>query len=214
MSWLTWVPTRGELPELPPLGVSGATPVMFLHGVLASPGNFEGAVRELTTRGVPVIAPAYGNRGTGDLLASFRELSALLRDEVLPVTHHLDIVGHSAGGRLGLQLAHHFPGRVRTLVGIGAAYRGVPLGVGRIAVIRHRIIGRIGGPAYRQLMVPAPLAASLPVGTRVVSLVSDADGIVPRTSAELGEVRRLHGVRHEHLPQQTEAILAALAWRE
>ncbi|MGP6174562.1 alpha/beta fold hydrolase [Corynebacterium sp. A21] len=214
MSWLTWIPTRGELPALAPLDGSGATPVLFLHGVLASPGNFEAAVRELNTRGVPVIAPAYGNRGTGDIRASFAELAALLSREILPVTQHLDIVGHSLGGRLGLQLAHHFPGRVRTLVGIGAAYRGVPRGIGRAAAVRHRIIARVGGPAYHQLMVLAPLAAEVPAGTRVVSLISDADIIVPASSASLGEVRQLHGVRHEHLPQQSSAILEALAWRE
>lgn len=214
MSWLTsFIPTRGVLPELPAIVPGGPTPVLFLHGVLASPGNFGDAIRALLEQGAPVIAPAYGNRGTGDIHASLRELRELLDARVLNHTGQLDIVGHSLGGRLGLELAHHYPTRVRTLVGIGASYRGVPRRDTPGAKLINHALGRVGGPAYRQLMVPAPLTADLPEHTRVVSLVSDGDTIVPPSSAELGEVHRLPGVRHEHLPQQTGAILRALAWR-
>lgn len=215
MSWLTTIiPTRGELPELPGLVPGGPTPVLFLHGVLASPGNFEGAIRALLEQGVPVIAPTYGDRGTGDIHSSFRELQDMLATEVLSQHDQIDIVGHSLGGRLGLELAHHFPARVRTLVGIGAIYRGVPRGGTLGAKLFHTALGTLGGPAYRQIMVSTPMSAALPQHTRVISLVSDRDSIVPVSSAELGEIRRLKGVRHEHLPQQTEAILQALAWRE
>lgn len=214
MSWLTsLIPTRGVLPELPEILPGGPTPVLFLHGVLASPGNFEGAIRALLVQGVPVLAPTYGNRGTGDIHASLRELRELLDARLPDPTGQFDIIGHSLGGRLGLELAHHHPTRVRTLVGLGASYRGVPRRDTPGARLLNQALGRVGGLAYRQLMVPVPLRAELPAHTRVVSLVSDRDTVVPPSSAELGEVHRLPGVRHEHLPQQTGAILRALAWR-
>lgn len=184
---------------------------MFLHGVLASPGNFEPAVRALVDRGAPVLAPAYGNRGTGDIHDSLEQLTQLLEEAALP--GRLDIVGHSLGGLLGLRLAHRFPGKVRTLVGVGTPYRGVPLGQGGLGPLLRAALGVIGGPAYRQMMVESPFPTPLPAKTRVVSVVSDIDRIVPPESAELGEVHRITGVHHEHLPQQREAILTALDWR-
>lgn len=189
------------------------TPVLFLHGVLASPGNFEGAIRSLAAAGIPVIAPAYGNRGTGDIERSLAELNSLLQAQVPDTVPHIDIVGHSLGALLGLRLAHLHPGRVRTLVGIGAAWHGVPLAPGRRGRLLRGALGIVGGRAYRQLLLEKPLTAEVPAGTRVVSVVSDADRIVPPHAARLGEVQPLTGVAHEHLPQQTEAILIALAWR-
>lgn len=184
---------------------------MFLHGVLASPGNFEPAIRALVDGGTPVLAPAYGNRGTGDIHDSLEHLTRLLADTAPP--GRIDIVGHSSGGLLGLRLAHRFPGRIRTLVGVGAAYRGVPLRQDRRGLLLRTALGVIGGPAYHQMMVKSLLPVALPAKTRVVSVVSDLDRIVPPESAELGEVHRITGIRHEHLPQQREAILAALDWR-
>lgn len=217
------MPTRGTLPELPPLcsaadssadpATAQRTPVLFLHGVLASPGNFEGAIRSLVATGTPVMAPAYGNRGTGDIDRSLAELNALLQSQVPDTVPRIDIVGHSLGALLGLRLAHLNPGRVRTLVGIGAAWHGVPFAPGRRGRLLRAALGIVGGRAYRQLLLEEPLSAEIPSGTRVVSVVSDADRIVPPHAARLGEVHSLTGVAHEHLPQQTEAILTALDWR-
>ena len=44
MGLLSWIPHRGTLPALPSLSEIAAgpgTPVVFLHGFLASPNNFE-----------------------------------------------------------------------------------------------------------------------------------------------------------------------------
>lgn len=189
------------------------TPVVFLHGVLASPGNFGCAVRALADSGAPVLAPAYGNRGTGDIDDSLAELVDVLRAEVPGDVARIDLVGHSLGGLLGLRLAHRFPGRIRTLVGVGAAWRGVPLAPGRRGRVLRGLLGAVGGPAYRQLLLSTPLTAEVPEHTRVVSVVSDADRIVPSATARLGEVHKITGIHHEHLPQQTGPILNALQWR-
>ena len=199
MSWLRWVPHRGTLP---PLSARPGTPVVLLHGLMGSPGNFERTARALVGLGAPVVAPLYGQRGTVTVEQSFEELIDVCRALPLPV----DIVGHSLGGLLGLRLAHEC--KVRTLVGVGACFKGLPLP--RRAL--RRAIPLVMGRGAGDLMTATPFDAAVPEGTRVVSLISDADTIVPAWSSELGEVRRLHGVRHEHLPGQADAILDALEW--
>lgn len=205
MSLLRWVPHRGCLPELPELP---GTPVVLLHGLLGSPGNFEVTARALIAAGVPVIAPEYGLRGTVPVERSLTELVDVLSPHLGP-SRTVDIVGHSLGGLLGLRLAHEFPGSVRTLVGVGAAFRGLP--APRNPVVR-RGIGTVMGRGALDLLTREPWAVEVPVGTRVVSIVSDADRIVPRESSGLGEIVEVRGVRHEYLPSLAGQISAALAW--
>lgn len=205
MSLLRWVPHRGHLPELPALP---GTPVVLLHGLLGSPGNFELTARALIAAGAPVIAPEYGLRGTVPVERSLTELVDVLSPH-LGSSRTVDIVGHSLGGLLGLRLAHEFPGSVRTLVGVGAAFRGLP--APRNPVVR-RGIGTVMGRGALDLLTREPWAAEVPAGTRVVSIISDADRIVPRESSDLGEVVEVHGVRHEYLPSLAREISAALAW--
>lgn len=201
MSLLLWLPTRGSLPDSPPCDEQDV-PVVFLHGTLASPGNFELPATELARLQVPFFAPAYGKRGTGDLDDSLREIVSFI--DSLPVPQ-VDIVGHSLGGLLGLQVAHARLGRVRTLVGLGACYRGVPL-----TYRFPRLVHWVGGPAYTQLTDTQRFEVREPEGTRVVSIVSSGDKIVPESSATLGEIIHIHGIRHEILPQQTQEIMRAL----
>lgn len=201
MSLLLWLPSRGSLPDSPPCDATDI-PVVFLHGTLASPGNFELPATELARLGVPFFAPAYGQRGTGDLDESRAELVDFILK--LPVSQ-IDIVGHSLGGLMGLKIAHALPGRVRTLVGLGACYKGVP-----ISYRFPRLVHWIGGPALTQLTKTTRFVLSEPKGTRVVSIISSADRIVPESSSTLGEIIHIDGVRHEILPQQTREIMAAL----
>ncbi|RSZ61587.1 alpha/beta fold hydrolase [Corynebacterium hylobatis] len=209
MSLLRWVPHRGTLPALPPLEQVEGTPVMLLHGLMGSPGNFEGTVHGLLDLGVPVVAPLYGRRGTVRIEQSFAELMEVT-GELLAERERIDIVGHSLGGHLGLRLAHEFPGRVRTLVGLGAAFRGLPLPPN--PVVRHGV-SIVMGRGAGDLMTSVPFEAVVPEGTRVVSLISDTDWFVPAASSEIGEVRRLRGTRHEHLPGLAGDIITALEWK-
>ncbi|AGF73391.1 alpha/beta fold hydrolase [Corynebacterium halotolerans] len=205
------MPHRGTLPELPPLADAPGTPVVLLHGLMGSPGNYERTARRLLDAGVPVAAPEYGRHGTVGLERSLAEITDGI-GEVLghSPTGRIDIVGHSLGGLMGLRLAHYLPGKVRTLVGLGAAFRGLP-------PARNRLlgwgIGTVMGVGARELMVPQPLDAVVPEGTRVVSIVSDADRVVPTDSSRLGELVEVHGVRHEHLPGLAAEITDALGWR-
>lgn len=209
MSLLRWVPHRGTLPPLPPLDQTEGTPVLLLHGLMGSPGNFERTARALLELGAPVVAPLYGQRGTVRLERSFAELLGFTGD-ILAGAERIDIVGHSLGGHLGLRLAHEFPGRVRTLVGVGAAFRGLPLPPN--PVVRHGV-SLVMGRGAGDLLTRVPFEAIVPEGTRVVSLISEVDRVVPAYSSEIGLVRRLPATRHEHLPGMAEDIIDALGWR-
>lgn len=174
--------------------------MLFLHGVLGAPGNFEAPIRMLIDAHIPVLAPCYGRRATVPVEESLAELRGLLTP-LGPV----DIVGHSLGAALGLRLAQDFP--VRTLVGLGAAFRGIPY---RGPDWLRRAAGVVAGPSLAQLLCAEPWPVEVPAGTRVVSIHSTIDRVVPASSSELGEVIALPGIRHEHLPQVTHPVLAAL----
>lgn len=192
-SRLLWLPRRGQLPSPIP---SAEPPVIVLHGTLGSPGNFEKLARALRARGRRVIGLEYGQRGTGDLAASEREVIEFISQFPL-----VDVIGHSLGGLMGLRAAHEL-GNVRVLLGLGAAWRGVPRSR------RGRLFGLVAGPAYHQLQQEFP--AHIPAGVSVVSVVSTADVIVPLESSALGHVIEVPGVSHARLPDQTEVIVTAL----
>ena len=59
------MPSRGRLPDLPE--PTGGVPVLFLHGVLGAPGNFEAPIKMLIDAQIPVLAPAYGRRATAPI---------------------------------------------------------------------------------------------------------------------------------------------------
>lgn len=204
------MPHRGELPELPPLTDARGTPVVLLHGLMGSPGNFERTVHRFLDARVPVAAPEYGRRGTVGLDDSLAEVTRSI-DEILALspTGRIDVVGHSLGALMGLRLAHARPGKVRTLVGVGAVFRGLPRARNPLLGWGIRVLMGVGA---RELMVPEPFDAVVPEGTRVVSIHSDADWVVPADSSRLGETVEIHGVRHEHLPGRAEEIWDALAW--
>lgn len=204
---MTWVPHRGTLPPLAPL--DGRTPVIVLHGLLGSPGNFAPTIAGLGD--VPVLAPAYGRHGTALIDDCLHELRPVFDAATLSSRRGVvDVIAHSYGALLALRLAHEFD--VRTLVGVGPAWRGVAFS--RSEGLR-RAVGRVAGPGAVQLLRRTPFEVSEPAGTRVVSLVSSGDRVVPRASSALGEVIELPDpVRHEHLPAQAEAIVSALRWRD
>lgn len=192
-SRLLWLPRRGTLPK--PIE-SEDVPVVVLHGTLGSPGNFERLAHALAERGRRVIGFEYGDRGTADLDVSAREVTQFLAQFEL-----VDVIGHSLGGLMALRAAHTL-GNVRTLIGLGASWRGVP------PTRFPQLLEWIAGPAFRQLQ--QRFEARVPEGTTVVSIVSDSDTVVPAWSSTLGKVITVSGVHHAHIPNQVETIIAQL----
>ncbi|QMV84627.1 alpha/beta fold hydrolase [Corynebacterium hindlerae] len=192
-SRLLWLPRRGTLPA--PID-SDEPPVVVLHGTLSSPGNFQKLAEELQAGGRPVIGLEYGQRGTADLDVCTDEVVKFLSQFPL-----VDVIGHSLGGLIGLRATQQLD-NIRVLMGLGAAYRGVP------RTLTGRVVGWFGGPAFLQLQ--RGFEAEVPTGVEVVSVLSTADTVVPRYSSVLGEVIEIAGVHHAHLPNRTEVIIPAL----
>ncbi|AFM08040.3 alpha/beta fold hydrolase [Corynebacterium pseudotuberculosis] len=203
MALLRWVPTRGRLPASPRFTEDSPIPVLFVHGTLGSPGNFERPAQRLVEQGRPFFAPAYGKHGTASLDSSLQELLVYVDALISRGVRQVDIVGHSAGGLLALRIAHARPGFVRKLVGLGAAFHGVPKNLRFKPVVKW-----IGGQALLQLTQKIP--AELPKDVELISVFSTSDFVVPAQSSKLGELVEIHGVRHEDLPRQADIILDAL----
>lgn len=204
------IPRRGILPEPLP-AARDDIPVVLLHGTVSSPGNFLPIALRLKNDGRRVIGIEYGHRGTDRLEICLLDIVTRLEDE-LGRNQRFDVVGHSLGGLMALQLAHlpQFAGRVRTIVGLGAYFKGQPVTLNRVL---RGCIDLVMGPSLSQLICDGPLAAAVPAGVRVISIVSDSDGIVPRWSSELGTVVTVAGVSHARLTRLADEVSGALAGR-
>ncbi|MCT1555108.1 alpha/beta hydrolase [Corynebacterium sanguinis] len=153
-----------------------------------------------------MIAPTHGARGTGAIDNSAEDVARTVLELPDTVTR-VDIVGHSSGGLIALRSLddERVRQRVSTLVGLGAAWRGTD----------HRawyrpdwLVGHILGQSFTELEdVGEPV---VPRGVDIVSLVSDADSVVPASSARLGRVVEISGVPHTQLPGCTTEVLRAL----
>ncbi|RNE49848.1 alpha/beta fold hydrolase [Corynebacterium alimapuense] len=208
MSLLRWLPHRGQLPDLP-ADIPG-TPVILLHGLMGSPGNFEVTARELIARNIPVVAPEYGQRGTVAVSQSLAEVARIIEPIIdASPRSQVDIVGHSLGGMLALRLAQQYPGKIRTVVGLGATFRGLPQPPNPL--LRHGIRAVMGRGAV-EIMTSTPFPVTVPKETRVVSVVSATDQVVPAASSELGDIISVSDTRHEYLPSLATEIISALDW--
>ncbi|WP_075727526.1 alpha/beta fold hydrolase [Corynebacterium aquilae] len=205
------IPRRGTMPTAAPLR-PGDYPVVFLHGSFGSAGNLEKPARRVAACGVPALAIEYSSRGVGDLYRGKQEIARGLRS-ILDTVERVDLVGHSMGGFMGLQVASmpEFAGRIGTLVGLGAPFKGHPLegtAITRFA-IRH-----LFGPAHDQLYAHVHQPARIPDELRVVSIISDADTVVARPVAEFGEIVEVSGIPHSLLSGLEEEVLEALDRKE
>ncbi|OIR41401.1 hypothetical protein BJP06_10015 [Corynebacterium sp. NML120713] len=152
-----------------------------------------------------MIAPGYGHRATAGIDASSQEIAAFL-DSL--AAQQVDVVGHSYGALIGLRAVQlsEIAARCGTIVGLGASWRGTH-GIARL--FPPRLVRVVAGDAFVELehFREEPVA---PSGTEIVSIVSDADRIVPAWSSRWGDVIEVPGVSHAALPLRTNEILAAL----
>lgn len=177
--------------------------MLFLHGVVGSPGNFELPAALLAARGQAFFAPAYGKRGTAALASSKRELLAVMDQLAARGIEELDIVGHSAGGRMGLLLAQERPHMVRRLVGLAAVYRSTTWPALRLPGARMVL----GDSAWDLAKSFSP---DLPEEVEAISFTGGLDVIVPRQVGTLGATYHLPHARHDQFPWFGNLIVQAL----
>lgn len=210
MTVLSQIQPRLELPPALPLHAE-LIPVVAIHGTFGSPGNFLQLSLTLQGRGIPVFGPSYAGRGVLGIKQGTAELKKFLLG-ILESCPQVDLVAHSQGGMQALALSQDpdLSGRIRTLVGLGACFKGMP---NTIPEWLKPLILEIGGPSYLELCDPAFAPEPVvPDTVRLVSLVSTADLVVPFSSSELGEVRVIAHYPHTQLPKAVRHILPALGY--
>jgi len=112
-----------------PTAAQAAEPVVLVHGTFGDSTNWGYIERQLDAR---TFAIDYGNRGTGDIATSARQLAAFV-DDVLARTgaSKVDIVGHSQGGMMPRYYVKNLggAGKVDDLIGLSPSNHGTDLSV-------------------------------------------------------------------------------------
>lgn len=160
--------------------------------------------KHLTSRGHDVVVPRLPRFGTHELA---RE-DAVVAEAVEAMGDGVIVVGHSAGGLLALRAAQNAEvgPHIRAVVGLGAAFLGAP-GPRFLRRLAYRL-----APATRGYSATRPWpVADVPETVTVVSVVSDADSVVPPEFSQVGEVVEVSGVPHGRLPAQHELIADLIA---
>ena len=123
MALFDWIPRLDPRKALPSSTGTSGTPVVLLHGAYSTPKAFGALAVALNEIGRPFIAPDYAHYGTGAFVDGLRDVTAICEG-----FRSFDIVGHSFGGIVGLQLLRQpeFVGKVSTIIGLGTPWRGLP----------------------------------------------------------------------------------------
>lgn len=128
---LALFPDLGYIPpqDFRPWTPGEKTPVMFIHGTIGAPGNFEKFVPEIKDR--RLFFAAYGLNGTRPLAECVAEVTSQILELVEKIqAPELILVGHSRGGLVAL-LAASDPRvskivHIQRIIGIGANFSGAP----------------------------------------------------------------------------------------
>jgi len=181
----------------------GGPPVLLIHGYFATRGSLHLLERRLVERGHVVMSFRLGAVFN---LGDIRDSAGLIARKVESIVAqtgvtHVDIVGHSMGGLVGLFYLKRLGGRhrVRRLVLMGTPTQGT----------WSALLGLITAPLGRaslQLLPGSPflreLAESpLPPGVDVVSIGALRDWLAPVASTVL------EGVRHIAIPTGHSGLL-------
>lgn len=167
-------------------------PVLLIHGYLATRGSLHLLERALAQRGHVVMSFRFGPINLGDI----RDSAGLIARKVESIiaqtgVTHVDIVGHSMGGLVGLYYVKRLGGRhrVRRLVLLGTPSQGTwsaifglvtaPLGLASLQLLP-------GSPFLRELA-----EAPMPPGVDVVSIGALRDWLAPVARTLLAGVRNI-----------------------
>jgi pimeloyl-ACP methyl ester carboxylesterase len=158
-----------------------APPVILVHGFLGTRGTMQPLTRRFQRDGRVVFSYAYGTFNLASIRRSAEDLVTHLRGicEKLDVPH-VDMVGFSMGGLIGLHAikfmqGHHY---VRRLVMMGSPLRGTWLGLAGVAtvgVMSPSVWQVLPGSAFLEDLLAAPV----PESTRLRQIHAASDAFCP-----------------------------------
>ena len=104
--------------------VDGSVPILFLHSALAAGEELEGIRARFPDRTtIALDLPGHGKSTTPRTSIDTRWIGQRLSDALDRLqVERVDIVGYSLGGYVGLELAVHAPGTVRSVVSHAMKY--------------------------------------------------------------------------------------------
>jgi esterase len=162
-------------------------PLFILHGLFGSRRNWL-SLAKLLSRHVQVIAVDLRNHGDSEHAPTmgFAEMAAdvaALADEL--GIGHINVAGHSMGGKVAMMLALNHPQRTRRLVVLDVApVRYAPGFDGLIAAMRALPLERIGARAEAEELLARDVADPALCRFLLHNLVRDAGGFRWRINLE------------------------------
>jgi pimeloyl-ACP methyl ester carboxylesterase len=169
-----------------------APPVILVHGFLGTRGTMQPLTRRFQRDGRVVFSYAYGTFNLASIRRSAEDLVEHLRGicEKLDVPH-VDMVGFSMGGLIGLHAikfmqGHHY---VRRLVMMGSPLRGTWAGLAGVVTVgamSPSVWQVLPGSAFLEDLLAAPV----PEGTKLRQIHAASDAFCPPPGPVLGVAAR------------------------
>ena len=177
-------------------------PVLLIHGYLATRGSLHLLEQRLTARGHLVLTYRLGLVHAGDICESAARIAAKIESIAAQTgLEHMDIVGHSMGGLVGLHYVKRMGGRrrVRRLVMLGTPTSGTWSALMGLALapLGRASLQLLPDSAFLRELAEGPL----PEGVEVFSVAGERDLLAPPAST------RLPGCRHICLPTNHAGLL-------
>jgi len=166
------------------------TPVLLIHGYLATRGSLHLLERRLTQMGHLVLTYRLGLLHTGDICESAALIARKIESIAAQTSiDRMDVVGHSMGGLVGLYYVKRMGGRrrVRRLVMLGTPTAGTwsaLLGVAA-APLGRASFQLLPDSAFLRELGQGPL----PDGVEIISVAGDHDYLAPTYTTVLEGVR-------------------------
>jgi triacylglycerol esterase/lipase EstA (alpha/beta hydrolase family) len=198
-------------------------PVVLVHGTFGDQSNWAYMAPKLEADGYCTFALDYGNRGTGEIAASARQLATFV-NKVLAATGaaKVDIVGHSQGGMMPRYFIKILGGatKVQDLVGLAPSNHGTTNPAAAFG-------DQLGCPACQEQVAGSPFITALNAGDETPGAVdytvveTNHDEVVtPYTSAFLSGANTTNVLLQDDCPTDPVEHLSiildpvALLWVE
>jgi pimeloyl-ACP methyl ester carboxylesterase len=167
------------------------TPVLLLHGYLATRGSVHLLEQRLTQAGHVVMTYRLGAVQMGDIRTSAGFIARKV-DSLCAQTgvEKVDIVAHSMGGLVALDYLKRLNGhtRVRRLVLLGTPVQGTWSALMSLmtAPLNHATVQLLPGSVFLRELAASPL----PAGPEVTVVAAERDWLAPPRTTDLAGARR------------------------